>query len=301
MLSLVRARRIALVLALAAEQVALPALAHRESPERELSVLVLRTPIEGMVRIVGGPVRLGSEVPEIAAAQRMCRFERPRERCEGALYADEMLAHDVLLSDFWLDRHEVTNGAYRRCVAAGVCRWPNDEGALRWTSDDQRPATLVTWHDAARYCRWRGGRLPTEAEWERAARGWSRRVFPWGDVYGPQLANHGRAGPDGIVRLDDGDGFAELAPVGSFPAGATREGVHDLAGNAAEWVSDWYADSYVEPEFRDPQGPAQGTLRVVRGGSFRDGRAALRGAARNAVAPSSALSWIGFRCAKQAP
>jgi formylglycine-generating enzyme required for sulfatase activity len=98
--------------------------------------------------------------------------------------------------------------------------------------------------------------------------------------------------------LDDADGFAELAPVAWFGSGRTPEGVHDLAGNVAEWVSDWYAESYAEPELRDPVGPPSGVFRVVRGGSFRDGRAWLRGAARQKELPTLGRPWIGFRCAR---
>jgi formylglycine-generating enzyme required for sulfatase activity len=209
-----------------------------------------------------------------------------------------MVAHEVMLSDFFIDRTEVTNRDYRRCIAVGVCDAPRDRGALRWTQRDDHPVTLVTWSDADRYCRWRGARLPSEAEWERAARGLNGRVFPWGNVFNPYLVNHGR--PGRIDRLDDRDGYAELAPVASFVAGATTEGIYDLAGNVEEWVADWYAEGYVEPQKRDPRGPALGNFRVVRGGSYRDGRAWLRGAARNRALPSVALPWVGFRCASDA-
>lgn len=260
-------------------------------------VAVLGVPVEGMVLIRGGRVRLGSEVVEITAAQRMCREELGRDACTASLFSDEMLAHEVTLSDFWLDRTEVTNRAFRRCVSAGACRALAYPGAERWNANPDAPATLVTWNDATAYCRWRGGRLPTEAEWERAARGWGRRIYPWGNVYGPFLSNHGRAAMLDVDRLDDVDGFLELAPAASFWAGRTPEGVFDLAGNVSEWVADWYAESFTDPESKDPKGPSTGTFRVVRGGSFRDGAAWLRGAVRQKEFPILGRAWLGFRCA----
>jgi formylglycine-generating enzyme required for sulfatase activity len=258
---------------------------------------VLRAPNGGMVLVKGGLVRIGSEITEVGDAQRMCREELSREACSASLFADEMVAHDVRLSDFWLDRTEVTNADYGRCVEVGACRGAHHDGARRWRSVADHPVTLVTWDDADRYCRWRGARLPTEAEWERAARGYSRRLYPWGEIYAPLLANHGRASLLEVERTDDIDGFLELAPIASFPAARTPEGVHDLAGNVSEWVADWYAEGYAEPETVDPRGPSAGNFKVYRGGSFLDGRAWLRGAARGHAMPSASATWRGFRCA----
>ena len=268
--------------------------------DSQATIARLHAPTEGAVLVRGGLVQIGSDVHEIAQAQRMCRDELRREACATTLFADEMLVHDVVLSDYWLDRTEVTSEAYRRCVEVGACSWPSDPGTLRWTANPTHPATLVTWFDAERYCRWRGARLPTEAEWERAARGVQRRTFPWGQIYGPLLSNHGRAAANDLDRLDDTDGFGELAPVASFPAARTVEGIDDLAGNVEEWVADWYAEGYAEPELRDPKGPTAGDYRVLRGGSFLDGRAWLRGAHRHKDLPGQSHPWVGFRCAATA-
>jgi formylglycine-generating enzyme required for sulfatase activity len=263
-------------------------------------VVVLRAVPEGRVLIKGGTFKMGSEIGEIALAQKMCREDLPSGQCEATTFADEMVAHEVLLDAFWIDRTEVTNKAYRRCVEVGVCTAPRHAGAVRWSARDDHPVTLVTWADADRFCRWRGARLPTEAEWERAARGLRGRIFPWGNVYNPNLLNHGRVALIEVDRLDDGDGFAELAPVASFVAGATSEGVHDLAGNVEEWVADWYAEGYADPDTHNPRGPTIGNYRVVRGGSFRHGRAWLRAAARDKAIPSLSEPWRGFRCAADA-
>src|SRR5262249_40500563 len=151
---------------------------------------------------------------------------------------------------------------------------------------------LVNYNDASEFCAWTGGRLPTEAEWERAARGILGRRYPWGNVYNPFLSNHGRLSLD---ATDDRDGFLELAPVGSFPEGRTPDGIDDMAGNVEEWVSDWYAEGYPEASTVNPHGPATGDLRVVRGGSFLSGRPWLRGSARMFEFPGVRRPWLGFR------
>jgi formylglycine-generating enzyme required for sulfatase activity len=253
--------------------------------------VVLRAPGSPRVLIRGGVFRMGSDIPEVALAQAMCRLEPLERDCDATIFADEMVAHDVMLSDYWIDRSEVTVAAYQRCVDAGVCNPPGNAPA--WNTRPNFPVTLVSWFDADAYCRWKGGRVPTEAQWERAARGLAGRMFPWGNAYNPKICNHGRFA---TYPLDERDGFAELAPVGSFPQGRTLEGIEDLAGNAEEWVSDWYAPGYPEADVVDPAGPSTGDHRVVRGGSYQSGRAWLRAAARSKDVPSARRAWRGFRC-----
>jgi sulfatase modifying factor 1 len=271
----------------------------REAGTRDrLAVLAAPGPLELLLR--GGTFRMGSDSTAIAQARELCALEPRGKECGNrellpSLFADELEPHWVTLSDFWLDRTEVTNLAYRRCVEVGVCRVPGSAAAQAWTADGDDPATLVSWDDAFTYCAWRGARLPTEAEWERAARGWSGRTYPWGNVYNPMLLNHGRFAFD---PLDDGDGFAELAPVGSFPAGSTPEGVLDLAGNVEEWVADWYAPSSPQEHAVNPKGPPNGDVRVIRGGSFQSGRPWLRASARAFDIASRRRAWRGFRCAR---
>lgn len=266
-------------------------------------VVALLAPGPAELRIRGGRFTMGSEPTDVAAARDACLREPRGAACTNrelfpALFADELQAHPVVLSDFWIDRTEVTVEAYRRCVEVGVCTTLRHPGAAAWTRSPELPMTLVTWDEAARFCAWRGARLPTEAEWERAARGWSGRTFPWGNVFNPMLTNHGRFAWDPLAA---DDGFAELAPVGSFPAGATPEGVVDLAGNVEEWVADWYAPGYGGELATDPQGPDSGELRVVRGGSFQSGHPWLRAAARSYDVPARRRAWRGFRCARSVP
>ena len=260
-------------------------------------IITLRAEGPVGVLIRGGTFTMGSDVVAVIGAYEACTQEPQRERCRQNMFADELAEHQVSLGDFWLDRTEVTNAAYGRCVEAAVCAIRPNEGARAWTARGDTPATLVTWSEAVTYCQWVGARLPTEAEWERAARGWADRRYPWGDIFNPHICNHGRFALD-TASLDASDGFAELAPVGSFPQGRTLEGIDDLAGNAEEWVSDWYAPGYPEREQWDPHGPEVGDHRVVRGGSFQSGQAWLRATARAHDLPSSRRAWRGFRCAR---
>jgi len=241
---------------------------------------------------------MGSTSAEIVDSLVLCEREPLAASCDERSFSDELSQHRVRLSEYFLDRREVTVADYQSCVRVGRCKEPPyDRGARRF-KEPNYPVTLVTWDDAQNFCEFRGARLPTEAEFERAARGPFGRRFPWGQFANEHLANHGRLGVD---VTDTADGFAELAPVGSFNAGRTPEGFLDLAGNAAEWVYDRYAVQYPETTVSDPTGPDAATAtsaRVVRGGSYESPLAWLRGAARGAFLPSERRPSIGFRCAR---
>jgi formylglycine-generating enzyme required for sulfatase activity len=229
---------------------------------------------------------MGSSEAEVLSALVSCKREPLPERCDETTFANEMPAHREKVAGFWMARTEVTVAQYARCVAAGRCDPAGYEGGGLRFQQPNYPVTFVTFANARRYCAFRGGRLPTEAEFERAARGAARRAYPWGQTFHGKLANHGRLGVD---SSDDGDGFAELAPVGSFPDGATPEGILDLAGNAAEWTSDHYSPTYGAE-------PAHSGEHVVRGGSFASAGAFLRGAARSGRLPETREPTLGFRC-----
>ncbi len=279
---------------------------HEGGPaERALTggVVQLREPRSTMILVPASSFVMGSTPIDVLSAVLDCTHEPLGDplRCNQLMFSDEMPEHRVRLSAYWLDRTEVTVRAYRRCAAMGRCRpIAYRAGARRFDKPDY-PVSLVSWDDARAYCHFRGARLPTEAEWERAARGIARRRFPWGTLYNSHASNHGRLS---WSPTDARDGFAELAPVGSFPAGRTPDGFLDLAGNVAEWVEDRYQASYPPGQAVDPRGPtlAAGTTgeRVVRGGSYESGVAWLRGAARAAVDPGARRPWIGFRCARSA-
>jgi sulfatase modifying factor 1 len=264
------------------------------------AVLTLRAPASLMIRVPAGTFVMGSTSDDVLSAFIDCQHEPAGDRCESTQFNDEAPPHRVTLSAYWLDRTEVTVAEYGRCVGAGACRaLPLGEGARRFDHANY-PASLVTWDEARAYCNFRGARLPTEAEFERAARGTTGRRYPWGTLYNSRASNHGRLD---LQPTDDRDDFAELAPVGSFPAGRTSEGFLDLAGNVGEWVSDRYAPQYEDADVKDPQGPpmtGSTPARVVRGGGYESPAPALRGAARQAEEPGMRRPWIGFRCARSA-
>ncbi|WAS95310.1 formylglycine-generating enzyme family protein [Nannocystis punicea] len=156
-----------------------------------------------------------------------------------------------------------------------------------FTGEDH-PVVCATWAQAETFCAWQGKRLPTEAEWERAARGpEARHQYPWGD-----------AAPT-CKRAQTYECGQATAPVGRHPAGVSPEGVHDLAGNASEWVADWYhPKTYLWTPRHNPAGPDRGQVRVVRGGSFYDGPGYLRASYRYGLSPQWGYGTVGFRCAR---
>jgi formylglycine-generating enzyme len=275
-------------------------------------MVVLETPGPNAILIREGTFTMGSSAAEIEGARELCQSEPMATPCADSRFIEEYPDHEVFLSDYWLDRTEVTVAQYRRCVAAGDClEPPYASGATRFDQPNF-PVVMVSWYDATNYCRWVGGRLPTEAEWERAARGPKRRRFPWGNVYNGILANHGKIlgelthhDPRALWLVagsseepDETDGFMELAPVASFRDGRTTEGVMDLAGNVEEWVFDYFKPQYPEGSVVNPRGPDSGGLRVLRGGGYVHGRHQMRTTSRRYDLPSMRRPWRGFRCAR---
>jgi sulfatase modifying factor 1 len=280
-----------------------PALARKgraDSPfrpdpvERALTggLITLRERGSRMIRIASSTFEMGSNQDDVIGALELCAAEPLGQRCNETTFANELPRRRVRQPSFWLDRREVTVEAYRRCALRGRCPPPAFEAGARRFDRPELPMTMVSAADAEAFCRARGARLPSEAEFERAARGTSGRRFPWGEIYNSRLANHGRLGLD---PTDGRDGYVELAPVGSFASGRTPDGLLDLSGNVAEWTL-----SELEASGGTRANPASGGERFVRGGSFVTGAAFLRGAARSAVEPDTRAPFIGFRCASRA-
>ena len=216
--------------------------------------------------------------------------------CNASLDAqcdpDESPYHAVAMATFFIGRTEVTQAAYRDCIDAGVCTTPGTVPAeCRWDPDNrgQFPVTCVTHAQAAQYCAWKQGRLPTEAEWERASRGAEGRLYPWGNE------------PADCTRAQTSECGAELVEVGTLAAGATPDGVYDMAGNAFEWVADWYEAGYYEVTVSEnPSGPSNSAVggRVLRSGSVTYAARYSRVSNRAAQTPEEFRFSVGFRCAR---
>ena len=263
--------------------------------------------LDGMLTIYvpGGTFRMGSDYLETGYARKLCRQYIPRDSlaaCQQSNYGDESPAHAVTLTAFWIDQTEVTNGRYRQCELAGACSSPTETGshyrsAYYGTQEfADYPVIFVRRDQAATYCRWVGGRLPSEAEWEYAARGPHGSIFPWGDTFDGTRLNYCDANCDaGPNDPNIDDGYSETAPVGSFPSGASWVGALDMAGNVREWVDGWYG-SYTPDALIDPRGPELGELIVPRGGSWIDNPSLVRSANRGGNTLDYYRDYYGFRC-----
>ncbi|MDF0675287.1 MAG: SUMF1/EgtB/PvdO family nonheme iron enzyme [Nitrospira sp.] len=209
---------------------------------------------------------------------------------------DEHPRHQIYLDAFYMDKFEVTVARYTEFVRAQNRSKPHYWDQVDTRTHRNLPVVGVDWHDAKAYCEWAGKRLPTEAEWEKAARGTDGRTYPWGNEQPTvRLANFGQHFTTNLY--DD-----PLAPVDSYEAGNSPYGLHHMAGNVWEWTADWYDENYYRkgPE-RNPTGPANGKSRVVRGGSWSWEPADVRSAYRQRNLPTERGSNIGFRCAQDVP
>lgn len=208
----------------------------------------------------------------------------PGDFLMGLIRGDEIPVHTVYLDGFWIDALEVTNEAYREFVEKTGHEAPRYWNDPKYNADDQ-PVVGVTHQDAQAYCQWMGKRLPTEAEWERAARGPHSRLFPWGDRFDATHTNTREAKQ------------RRPLPVGSYPNGASPEGVYDMSGNVWEWCHDWYDEEYyLQAPSKNPMGPDGGKKRVIRGGGWTAPHTDM--AQRRGEKPNKTYPSLGFRCAK---
>ena len=218
---------------------------------------------------------------------------------------NERPEHRVTLDAYWIDLYEVTLSAYQKFLEAANHNAPptwDDESA---STVGDRPAIGMGWEDAKAYCQWAEKRLPTEAEWEKAARGTDGRRFPWGQMQPfVDIANYNRGVwvSEAVTLVGVATGLEGMSVRhGLKEGGKSPYGLNHMAGNAAEWVADWYDREYYQksPD-QNPQGPASGEKKVVRGGSWVDLPAALRVTARVSAEPDFQDRTVGFRCAKSA-
>jgi formylglycine-generating enzyme required for sulfatase activity len=209
-------------------------------------------------------------------------------------FPDELPVHKVTLPDYYIDIYEVTNALYRHCVDAGGCKPPHSESGRFWDSAyNSYPVTYLEWEMAKGYCSWRGARLPTEAEWEKAARGGlNSEPFPWGSAR--PVCQTGATEGVNYAECNQGSPLA----VGSFAPNAF--GLYDMSGNVWEWVADWYSENYYTArDVTSPSGPRSGAMRVIRGGSFNYGEIYIRVSNRGYLDPESyGSSGLGLRCAR---
>jgi len=285
--------------------------------------IVTRTSsIDGMVQVYvpAGEFLMGSTEADIDAVMQACPY------CQRAWFKDELPQHKVYLDAFWIDRTEVTNAMFAQFVketgyqtdaekiGSGIVfqlfsrDWKMIQGA-NWrhprgpdtdlTGLDDHPVVQMSGNDSESYCAWAGRRLPTEAEWEKAARGTDARTYPWGNQPpAGNLLNFGDRnlngnGSDNTVN----DGYLFTAPVGSYPAGASPYGALDMAGNVGERVSDWYgADYYAGSPARNPTGLPAGEYHLLRGGSWSRMARYVRTAARYKYRQLNRSNGLGFRC-----
>ena len=265
--------------------------------QRPITIVESVNPTDGaaMVWVPAGTFRMGSGLREgirAAAGRRDWREMRDVvwNGLRGEADSDEEPARKVFLDGYWIYQYEVTVAQYRQfCAATGRPMPPEPP----WDWQDNHPVVNVDWDDAAAYAAWAGAALPTEAQWEKAARGPDGRLYPWGNAW------------DGTKCRNSVDQYnaTSSSPVGIFPASAGPYGAHDMAGNVWEWCADWYDGEYYKlAPPRNPTGPATGTARVVRGGSWLNTNPVnFRAASRCGGNPSYWLDSLGFRCVLASP
>jgi formylglycine-generating enzyme required for sulfatase activity len=242
----------------------------RKSPV--MPIAVKTSPLDGMTQVF------------VPAGE----FLMGRGNAEGSVHSPQ---HSVHLDAFWIDKYEVSNAMYLKCLKDGVCAELVSDNLLykNWVYRNH-PVTYVVWEQAQVYCQWADRRLPTEAEWEKAARGTDGRLYPWGnEPPNPRLANFNES----MIH--------EAVSIYRYPLGASPYGALNMSGNAREWVADWYdPEYYLVSPYDNPQGPQSGEERSLRSGSYNEDWREVSIIRRYRHQPQSAGLSRGFRCAQDA-
>lgn len=294
---------------------------HVEAPKSEENLTVIQeSPAESPVQSAevpqDPPVEVISQAPEVTSSEQPeeAEVEEKREPASGSKSLREKDGMDILyvpggsfemgsteltyakpvrtvdVDGFYIDKYEVTNGQYRRCVSEGACQFggANTSNTRERYYDNpvytNHPVINLNWYEARDYCKWVGGDLPTEAQWEKAARGTDGRRYPWGDFE----PNKSKAN----YNQNEGD----TMPVGSYSQNVSPYGAMDMAGNVWEWTLDWYADSYSPDDTDNPTGPTAGQFRTIRGGCWYYEATFIRSAHRSKHNPLYRYYNVGFRC-----
>jgi formylglycine-generating enzyme required for sulfatase activity len=303
----------------------------REAATSAIPLIQLSEPIDTRIRPADGMTMVYVPAGEFEMGHKGTQWMWSGSLIGGDLglqvFTDERPQHAVYLDAFWIDQTEVTVAMFRTFVEAMGYKttaeregwgapwtdgpmeeeWPHVSGT-DWqhphgpgsSALDDHPVVQVSWEDAAAYCAWAGGQLPTEAQWELAARGTDGRLWPWGDTYEGNRGSFCDAScPVKRWNHDSyNDGYALTSPVGSFPSGASPYGALDMAGNVWEWVADWYdEDYYSDSPYENPTGPSSGIERTQRGGAWIDNESWVRTTVRHATSPGVRCDDLGFRCA----
>ncbi len=258
-------------------------------------------PIEKESPVGGLPSPQVSSVKLVTKRDERERDAESKADCKEDINGDDKKTskHKVYLDAYLIDKYPVTNAQYRECVEAGQCEKP---GKSTWYDDEKyanHPVVCVDWEQANAYCKWAGKRLPTEAEWEKAARGMQGDIYPWGNTWDENKCNNWFYKGSLISHMANMAKNRGTTPIGCFSGDVSPYGVYDMAGNVWEWVSDWYDRNYykISPD-KNPKGPMYGEYRALRGGSWLiDTPKQLRCAVRRCGEPTAEIHSIGFRCA----